>query len=330
MRFGPSKHGGLASVCSSIRKHTITPSEHRLSHVNDQPLGVFLPVADSASPNTGLSASIASLTTPFRLTFKRRFDAATTHPKALRIFLDGGARSRDQLAAIGFQIRRGPFDNYCAVYPSETDGVLVAQGEYKVKYPAKDETDNVECELSAAATALFRLFELGEARADVYTDCVAVVQAAAGQSATVRPHLAILGARLRAASRHACVANGQLAFRHLLRKYNKIADGLCNKAMDNWATPFVPPALLVNPFPKLAPGREGRVLAPVCRPSQAPPQARPAPPPSLYQPSRARQSNFFLGWIFTTSPTQTFPPSPPSPRRRSALLLDATISSWTT
>jgi hypothetical protein len=95
VRFAPNKHGGLASVCSSILKHTITPSEHRLSHVNDQPLDVFLPATDSASPNSRLSASIASLSTPFCLTFKRRLDVATIHPKALRIFLDGGARSRD-------------------------------------------------------------------------------------------------------------------------------------------------------------------------------------------------------------------------------------------
>ena len=209
VRFGPRSHGGLFEVGSSIRKHTITPAVHRLSHINGQLLEKFVPVLDQACPNQHLSATIASLPTPFRLSFERKFDAATTHPAALRIFIDGGARSKDKLAAVGFQIRRGPFDNHCAVYPDENDGVLVAKGEYKVDFPAKDETDNVECELSAAGIALYRLFELGEARADLYTDCVAVIQAAMGKGSAIRPHLALLGLRLRAAREHASPGGGR-------------------------------------------------------------------------------------------------------------------------
>ena len=88
---------------------------------------------------------------------------------------------------------------------------------------------------------------------DSDTDCVAVVQAAMGKGSAIRPHLALLGLRLRAAREHASREGGEVTFRHILRNYNKIADGLCNKAMDNWATLFIPPSLLTSPFPKLTP-----------------------------------------------------------------------------
>jgi hypothetical protein len=82
--------------------------------------------------------------------------------------VDGGARRRDKLAAIGYQIRKGPFKNTNAVYPNERDGTQVAAGEFQVEYPAKDETDSVECELTSAAVALFVLFEQGEYLVDLY------------------------------------------------------------------------------------------------------------------------------------------------------------------
>ena len=70
-----------------------------------------------------------------------------------------------------------------------------------------------------------------------------------------------------------------MTFRHILRNYNKIADGLCNKAMDNWPTSFMPPSLLTSPFPKLTPAVSRLTPAPACQPCPTPPSARPAPPP---------------------------------------------------
>ena len=69
-----------------------------------------------------------------------------------------GPDSEKKLAAIGYQIRKGPFKNTNAAYPDERDGTQVAAGEFQVEYPAKDETDTVECELTSAAVSLFVLF----------------------------------------------------------------------------------------------------------------------------------------------------------------------------
>ena len=180
-----------------------------------------------------LELCTSSLPTPFNLTFARCDPKRTTHPTALRIFVDGGARRRDKLAAIGYQIRKGPFKNTNAVYPDERDGTQVAAGEFQVQYPAKDETDNIECELTSAAVALFVLFERGEYRADLYTDCKTVVDATMGSASFNRDYLNLLKLRLTKAQDHARTHGGEIILNQVLHRYNKIADGLCNKTMDN-------------------------------------------------------------------------------------------------
>ena len=222
-----------------------------------------------------MSSAIASLPTPFNLTFARCDPKRTTHPTALRIFVDGGARRRDKLAAIGYQIRKGPFINSNAVYPDERDGTQVAAGEFQVEYPAKDETDNVECELTSAAVALFVLFERGEYRADLYTDCKTVA-GTIGSASFSRDYLNSLKLRLTKAQAHATTHGGKIILLHVLRRYNKIADGLCNKAMDNWCTPFVPKLLLTKAY---RPPRDATTtLGPAKAARDQPNVAWPAPP----------------------------------------------------
>jgi hypothetical protein len=136
----------------------------------------------------------------------------------------------------------------------------------------------VECELTSAAVALFALFERGEYRADLYTDYKTVVDATMGSASFNRDYLNLLKLHLTKAQDHARAHGGEIVLRHVLRRYNTIADGLCNKAMDNWCTPYYVPKLLPTKAYRSSRDASRVTLDPAKAARDKSKAARPAPP----------------------------------------------------
>jgi hypothetical protein len=156
-------------VGSAIGSHSITP-HFTLTHINGEALAMSAPPGPNKHPNTGLGVQIANIPTPFTLTFQRHQPHTHTAPGAWRIFFDGGCRRLANLAAVGYVILAPKFEEPIATAPPDRDGLTVLAECFQVQVPFQNESDNMECELAAAAAGIFRAMLLESYTLEVYTD----------------------------------------------------------------------------------------------------------------------------------------------------------------
>ncbi len=124
---------------------------------------------------------------------------------------DGGARGNPGPAGIGVVIEN-----------AETGEVL----EQHAKYLGK--TTNNQAEYRAVLLGLERCRDLGAKRVDVLADSELLIKQANGQYKVKNADLAPLFLRMK----NLCVQIGDVAFQHVRREKNKMADALANRAMD--------------------------------------------------------------------------------------------------
>ena len=96
-----------------------------------------------------------------------------------RAWFDGGARRKEDLAAIGFHAATNspsePFYSMDATAPPVHEGHTVFEGHCRLPVAFRNEVDNVEAELTALCMLLLRLLQHNLYEVDVYTDCAALL-----------------------------------------------------------------------------------------------------------------------------------------------------------
>jgi len=132
----------------------------------------------------------------------------------LIINTDGGARGNPGPAGIG------------VVIADDSGQVL----EQHAKYLGK--TTNNQAEYQAVILGLQRALELGAASVEVRADSELLIRQANGEYKVKNPDLAKRYLELKNLETR---LHGRVAYRHVRREYNKLADKLSNDAMDQGA-----------------------------------------------------------------------------------------------
>ena len=140
----------------------------------------YAAMPNGAEPNSGVIRQIVMEQMPLTLTFARIGQHPLTTPTAARAWLDGGARRKSDLAAIGFHAAMNsptdPFHNMNATAPPVREGFTVFEGYYRLPVAFRNEVDNVEAELTALCMLLLRLLQHQLYEVDVYTDCAVLLE----------------------------------------------------------------------------------------------------------------------------------------------------------
>lgn len=127
------------------------------------------------------------------------------------IYTDGGARGNPGPAAIG------------GVVKNEAGETMAEVSEYI------GHTTNNQAEYQALLATLTQAKELGATEVDCYLDSLLVVNQMNGEwkvkDMALRPHVIAI--------HNVKVQIGTVRFQHVRREYNKEADALVNKALDN-------------------------------------------------------------------------------------------------
>ena len=214
----------------------------------------YAAMPNGTEPNAGVVRQIVMEQMPLTLTFARIGQHPLTTPTAARAWLDGGARRKADLAAVGFHAAvnapNDPLYSMNATAPPVHEGLTVFEGYYHLPVAFHNEVDNVEAELTALCMLLLRLLQHQLYEVDVYTDCAVLLEYADHtEPLPLRHPFHELAKRARLLMAQARSLGGIFVLRHVLRRYNKHADSLCNKAMDDASTPLLQHAQLYEPPP---------------------------------------------------------------------------------
>ena len=249
--------GQITFLGHALSAHMLAPSTHRLQAVGGINMQDYAAMPNGAEPNSGVIRQIVMEQMPLTLTFARIGQHPLTTPTAARAWLDGGARRKSDLAAIGFHAAinspTDPFHSMNATAPPVREGFTVFEGYYRLPVAFRNEVDNVEAELTALCMLLLRLLQHQLYEVDVYTDCAVLLEYADHtEPLPLRHPFHELAKRARFLMAQARSLGGIFVLRHVLRRYNKRADSLCNKAMDDPSTPFLQRIQLYEPPPTTA------------------------------------------------------------------------------
>lgn len=131
-------------------------------------------------------------------------------PKKLQLNTDGGARGNPGPAGAGLVIK------------DENGNILLEHGQYL------GETTNNVAEYTALIEALKFAKSLGGTDLDIYMDSELIVKQMLGEYKIKQPHLLELANKVKSL----LTEFNSYKFKHILRAYNKEADRMVNKAID--------------------------------------------------------------------------------------------------
>ena len=183
----------MRSVAKSLAAHGVTPG-FTLVKVNNEPFSETFQHHDPAVPNLNVGRKLSALQVPFTLHFRRHAPLPTCTHNTWRVFFDGGARRKDDLAGVGFVILKStkehPFQSLLAERPSTWDGDVVYESFNRIPVAFRNDTDNMEAEYTAAIGALYEVMLRTHNEIDLYGDCKEVFDAI---SRRAEPKRAFLG-----------------------------------------------------------------------------------------------------------------------------------------
>ena len=128
----------------------LAPTTHMLHEIGGISIQDYAAALNSTEPNAGVVRQIVMEQMPLTLTFTRIGQHPRTTPTVARAWFDGGARRKEDLAAIGFHAAINspsePFHSMNATAPPVHEGHTVFEGHYRLSVAFRNEVDNVEDE----------------------------------------------------------------------------------------------------------------------------------------------------------------------------------------